>query len=135
MSTWLSLSTEQNLYKQKTYEITKLLPETEYTVSIDGTYNSIVEVWLTTIVKDEDGIVETSVNQDNAIYVGDLENNKLTFTAQESHTALVVRTLGDLEVITIQLAKGTVVTDWTPAPEDVQTDVYDLESRVSSAIA
>lgn len=77
MSKWSKL-----LIKQKTYEITKLSPGMEYTVSINGTYDKPIEVWLTTLVEDENGIIETEVNQNNAFYVGDLEHNKLTFTAQ-----------------------------------------------------
>lgn len=129
MSTWASLLT-----KQKTYEITELLPETEYTVSINGIYNEPIEVWLTTLITDENGIVETEVNQDNAVYVGDLENNKLTFTAQEVHTALVIRPLGDSELNTIQLEKGNTAADWTPAPEDVQANIDDLDNRVTNNI-
>lgn len=113
--------------EQKTYEITKLLPETEYTVSINGTCNEPIEVWLTTLTVGENGIIETEVNQNNAVYVGDLEDNKLTFTAQELHTALVIRTLGDLELTTIQLEKGTLVTDWTPAPEEQERRLSSVE--------
>lgn len=143
MPTWTSLLT-----KQKTYEITKLLPETEYTVSISGTYNSPIEVWLTTLTVGEEGIIETEVNQNNAAYVGDLENNKLTFIAQELYTALVVRTLGDLGLTTIQLEKGNLATDWTPAPEEqeqrlsiveqtaegTKTSLQDLQSEFEASM-
>ena len=129
MSTWLSLLPP--LTRQKTYEITELLPDTEYTVSINGTHNSLVEVWLTTLNMGENGIIETEVNQNNAVYVGDLENNKLTFVAQELHTALVMRATGDLELNTIQLEKGNIATDWTPAPEEQEQRLSIVEQTAN----
>ncbi len=40
---------------------------------------------------------------------------------------------GKIKISQIKLEKGNIATDWTPAPEDVENDISQIETRITSA--
>ena len=94
MPTWSEVLTQQ-----KSYTITELIPNTQYTLSINGVSDGTIEAYL------------------GGYKIGEFVDNRLTFTPTQAHTTLTIKTIGDLSLANIKLEQGSVAHPWTPAEE------------------
>ena len=103
MKTWLQLAQEQS----KTFELAvPLIIGETYTISMNSNEPFMISV--------------------GDVFVGETVDGSLEFIATNSGDVMIT-SYNDISMeFEIKLEKGNMVTDWTPAPEDIQVELDDV---------
>ena len=111
-----------------------------FSIDVKGTsdeHNPFLKIWLP---KDDPNAwwEGTSSNMAEFVPTNEFKRASVTFTIPSSYELSYIffgvhgNIQSDLYIRNVKLEKGTVATDWTPAPEDLETRVSDAETAISN---
>lgn len=111
-----------------------------FSIDVKGTtdeYNPFLKIWLP---KDNPDAWWVGDQSDNSEFVptNEFKRASVTFTIPNTYELSYIffgvhgNIQSDLYIRNAKLEKGTVATDWTPAPEDLETRVSDAETAISN---
>ena len=111
-----------------------------FSIDVKGTSdgnNPFLKIWLP---KEKIEVWWVGTSSDNAEFIptNEFKRASVTFTIPSSYELPYIlfgihgNIQSDLYIRNVKLEKGTVATDWTPAPEDLETRVSDAETAISN---
>lgn len=111
-----------------------------FSIDVKGTsdeHNPFLKIWLP---KDNPDAWWVGDQSDNSEFVptNEFKRASVTFTIPNTYELSYIffgvhgNIQSDLYIRNAKLEKGTVATDWTPAPEDLETRVSDAETAISN---
>ena len=111
-----------------------------FSVDVKGTsdeHNPFLKIWLP---KDDPNAWWVGDHSDNSEFVptNEFKRASVTFTIPNTYELSYIffgvhgNIQSDLYIRNAKLEKGTVATDWTPAPEDLETRVSNAETAISN---
>ena len=118
-------------------EETLLKPNTTYTLSVGEIVNENPSLLNKLLILIYDKVKSITIQR-----IGIIDsNNFITFTTNSSvnndcRIYFYISTTSSAylyEIHDLKLEKGNKATDWTPAPEDVENDISQIETRITSA--
>lgn len=111
-----------------------------FSIDVKGTsdeHNPFLKIWLP---KDDPNAWWVGDHSDNSEFVptNEFKRASVTFTIPNTYELSYIffgvhgNIQSDLYIRNAKLEKGTIATDWTPAPEDLGTRVSDAETAISN---
>lgn len=111
-----------------------------FSIDVKGTsdeHNPFLKIWLP---KDDPNAWWVGDHSDNSEFVptNEFKRASVTFTIPNTYELSYIffgvhgNIQSDLYIRNVKLEKGTIATDWTPAPEDLETRVSAAETAISN---